>query len=54
MDDVDDEPVGGGPHGDGAGAHDEGDDVEQVGQVPHHVEAVVERQHQQVPERRIV
>ena len=38
----------GGPHGDRARAHDEGGDVEEVGQVAHHVEAVVEGQHEQV------
>ena len=49
MYDVDDEAVSGGPHGDWPRAHQQGDDVKQVGQVAHHVQRVVERQHQQVP-----
>ena len=54
MYDVDDEAVSGGPHGDWPCAHQQGDDVEQVGQVAHHVQRVVERQHQQVPATTVV
>ena len=40
--------MGGGPHGDGPRADDEGGDVEEVGQVADHVEAVVEGEHEEV------
>lgn len=48
VDDVDDQAVGGGAHGDGSRAHQEGDNVEEVGQVARHVEAVVEGEHEKI------
>lgn len=46
MYDVDDEAVRGGPHGHGAGTHEERHRVEQVRKVTGHVQAVVEWQHE--------
>lgn len=47
--DVDDETVARGPHAQWSRAHEEADDVEEVGKVSGHVEAVVEGQHEQIP-----
>lgn len=45
VDDVDDQAVGGGPEGQRPGGHQQGDHVEQVGQVRRNVQGVVEGQH---------
>jgi hypothetical protein len=46
MDDIDDQPVRGSPHGHSAWAHQECHRVEQIREVARHIQAVVERQHQ--------
>ena len=52
MYDVDDQSVGGGSHGDGPRANQEGHYVKQVWQVSDNVQGVVEGQHQQVPAKK--